>query len=145
LGFIFGLARGAFIVCLAFLLLDVSVPQQGDRPQWIREAKSAPYLHEGAEMLRGFMPESLKIKSTEAIDDAVRTLNPAAEAQKAMRALPQPTANSAAPNTAKPEPAKPDSAKPEPPRAEAPLPAAPAPSYKPGDQKQLDRLIGTQR
>src|SRR5713101_7835497 len=44
LGFIFGLARGAFLVCLAYLLLDVSV-QPNDRPVWIREAKSAPYLH----------------------------------------------------------------------------------------------------
>jgi membrane protein required for colicin V production len=137
LGFIFGLARGAFILCLAYLLLDISVPQQGDRPQWIREAKSAPYLHEGAEMLRGFMPESLKIKSTEALDDAMKSLSPAAEAQKAMRALSQPTSNSPT--------SKPDAPKNETPKAEAPLPPAQAPAYKPGDQKQLDRLIGTQR
>jgi len=41
LGFIFGLARGAFLVCLAYLLLDISV-QPTERPAWIREAKSAP-------------------------------------------------------------------------------------------------------
>src|SRR6202140_5005330 len=62
LGFIFGLARGAFVVCLAYLLLDVSV-QASDRPVWIREAKSGPYLHEGADVLRGFLPESLEAKS----------------------------------------------------------------------------------
>ena len=38
LGFVFGLARGALIVCLAYLLLDISV-QPGERPAWIREAK----------------------------------------------------------------------------------------------------------
>jgi membrane protein required for colicin V production len=141
LGFIFGLARGAFIVCLAYLLLDISLPQQNDRPSWIREAKSAPYLHQGAEVLRGFMPEAIKNKSADALDDAVKSFNPAAEAQKAMGAYLHPTP---APPPPIPPPSataqKPDSAK-----AAAPLPAAQAPSYKPGDQKQLDRLIGTQR
>ena len=122
LGFIFGLARGAFVLCLAYLLLDVSV-QPNDRPVWIREAKSAPYLHEGADVLKGFMPESLKTKSAEAVGDLIPKADPkataASEAEKAMRAL----------------------ATPAPPAAPEP---APTPGYRPGDQKQLDRLIGTQ-
>jgi len=126
LGFIFGLARGAFLVCLAYLLLDVSVPQQGDRPPWIREARSAPYLHEGAEMLRGFLPESLKMKSAEAADDLMRKIDPKAaaaeQAKKAMGALANPS-----PAT----PAKPDSAQ--------------APNYPQSDRKALDRVIGNQR
>jgi membrane protein required for colicin V production len=117
LGFVFGLARGAFIVCLAYLLLDLSV-QQSERPVWLREAKSAPYLHQGADVLRNFLPESLKIKSA-AIDDAVQALSPAAEAQRAMRALMTPGV----------------------PKAEQP----PAPSYRPAEKRDLDRLIGTQR
>ena len=129
LGFIFGLARGAFLVCLAYLLLDVSV-QASDRPAWIREAKSAPYLHEGADVLRGFLPESLKAKSATAAEELLRTIDPkaaaAAEAQKAMRALENPTATPG-PTTAP----TPDSAA--------------APSYRPGDKRELDRLLGTQR
>src|SRR5437868_11597864 len=74
LGFIFGLARGAFLVCLAYLLLVVSV-QPNDWPAWIREAKSEPYLHEGADVLRGFLPESLKIKSADAVDSATKALS----------------------------------------------------------------------
>ncbi|MBV9828074.1 MAG: CvpA family protein [Alphaproteobacteria bacterium] len=126
LGFIFGLARGMFLVCLAYLLLDLSLPQQNDRPPWIREAKSAPYLHEGADVLRGFLPESLKVKSAEALDDAVKTLSPAAQARQAAEAYMHP--------------------KPAAPLADAPIPPAPppVPAYKPGDQKQLDRLIGSQ-
>src|SRR5438132_5598750 len=85
LGFVFGLARGAFLVCLAYLLLDISV-QPGERPAWIREAKSAPYLHQGADVLRQFLPESLKIKNA-AIDDAVRALSAADQAREAMGAL----------------------------------------------------------
>jgi membrane protein required for colicin V production len=125
LGFIFGLARGAFLVCLAYLLLVVSV-QPGDWPGWIREAKSEPYLHEGADVLRSFLPESLKIKSATAAEELIRNIDPkaaaAAEADKAIRALANP-APAAAP---KPE-------------------SAPAPSYRQGDQRGLDRLIGTQR
>jgi membrane protein required for colicin V production len=125
LGFIFGLARGAFLVCLAYLLLVVSV-QPGDWPGWIREAKSEPYLHEGADVLRSFLPESLKIKSATAAEELIRNIDPkaaaAAEADKAIRALANP-APAAAP--------KPESAS--------------TPSYRQGDQRGLDRLIGTQR
>ncbi len=128
LGFIFGLARGAFLVCLAYLLLDFSGVQPNDRPVWIREAKSGPYLHEGADVLKSFLPESLKIKGTEAADELLRKADPKAtaaeQAKRAMRALETPSPPAAA---------KPDSA------------PAPAPSYRPGDQRELDRLIGTQR
>jgi membrane protein required for colicin V production len=121
LGFIFGAARGAFLVCLAYLLLAVSV-QPSDWPAWIRDAKSEPYLHEGADVLKGLLPESLKIKSADATDNAVKALSPTIEAERAMRALANP-APAAAP--------KPDS--------------APEPSYRHGDQRELDRLIGAQR
>src|SRR5437867_11160420 len=125
LGFIFGLLRGGFLVCLAYLLLDVAVPKD-DRPVWTREAKIDPHMHEGADVLRGFLPESLKVKSAIAAEELIRTVDPkaaaAAEAEKAMRALATP-GQAAAP--------KPDS--------------APPPNYRPGEKRELDRLIGTQR
>jgi membrane protein required for colicin V production len=123
LGFIFGLLRGAFIVSLAYLLLDVSV-QKSDRPVWLRDAKSEPYLQQGADMLRGFLPESLRVKSAAAADDVIKTVSPAVEAEKAMRALTNPTG---APATT------------------APDQPSPSPTYKPGDQRELDRLINNQR
>jgi membrane protein required for colicin V production len=157
LGFIFGLARGAILVCLAYLLLDIAVPKD-DRPSWIREAKVEPYIHEGADVLRGFLPESLKSKSAAAAEELIRKIDPkgaaAAEAEKAMRALQNPTANPTAPPAAGAAP-KPDSVpgaaaspKPEsaPGAAATPKPdSAPGRSYPPRDQRELDRLIGTQR
>jgi len=122
LGFAFGLLRGAFIVSLAYLLLDVSV-QKNDRPVWLRDAKSEPYLQQGADMLRNFLPESLRIKSTAAAEDVIKTVTPAVEAEKAMRALTNPTA----------------------PPASAPDQASSAPAYKPSDQREFDRLINNQR
>src|SRR4029077_5045831 len=110
LGLIFGLARGAFLVSLAYLMLDISLPQN-DRPGWVKQAKSEPFLAQGAELLRSALPEQLKLKSAAAADDAQRTLERAKDAQKAMRALSSPAA---------PSPAKPGE--------------EPGPSYKPGDR-----------
>ncbi|HKS90012.1 MAG TPA: CvpA family protein [Stellaceae bacterium] len=117
LGFLFGLARGAFLVCLAYLLLDLSLPQVNERPQWIRTAKSDPYLHEGADVLKGFLPDSLKAKGAEAAD-ALKSFNPAGEAKKARDALVNPA----------PAGAKPDA-------------ASPPANYPPNEQRQLDRVI----
>ena len=117
LGFVFGLVRGALIVCVAYLLLDFVQPSE--RPAWIRDAKSAPFLHQGADMLRQFLPESFKIKNA-AIDDAVQALSAAAQAKEAMGALKMPAPTS-------------------PSKLDAP------PNYRPGERRDLDRLIGTQR
>jgi membrane protein required for colicin V production len=117
LGFVFGLARGIFLVCLAYLLLAAALPPN-DWPPWLRDAKSGPYLNQGADLLRGFLPESLKLKSAEA---APAPVDPAVEARRAMRALAMPSA---------PGPAKPD---------------PPPPRYREQNQRDLDRLIGTQR
>ena len=116
LGLIFGLVRGAFLVSLAYLLLDISLPQN-DRPGWIRQAKSEPFLAQGAELLRNALPEPLKIKSATASEDAQRAL-----ADKAMRALSSP----AAPSSAK-------------------LGEQLAPNYKPGDRRDMNRLIENSR
>jgi len=127
LGFIFGAARGILVLCVAFLALDLMLPQPADRPEWVREARSTPILHEGAETLRNLLPEGWKVKAVSVTEEAIRTVDPkaaaAADAEKAMRALSTPAAPAAA---------KPDSA-----------PAEPA--YRAGDKRELDRLIGTQR
>ena len=118
LGFVFGLVRGVFLVCLAYLLVAMALPPT-DWPPWLRDAKSGPYLSEGADLLKGFLPESLKLKSA---DLAPAPLDPAVEARRAMRALATPTA----PGAAKPE-------------------TETAPRYREQNQRELDRLIGSQR
>jgi membrane protein required for colicin V production len=124
LGFIFGLARGVFILCLAYLLLDL-VPT-ADRPAWIRDAKSAPYLREGADMLRTFLPEQLKLKSASAFDDIFHSIDPKAGAEadvkKAIGAYVNPT------------PAQDAKAN----QQEA------APAYRRTEQQQLKRLMDNQ-
>jgi membrane protein required for colicin V production len=121
LGLIFGLARGVFLVSLAYLMLDISLPQS-DRPGWIKQAKSEPFLAQGAELLRSALPEPLQLKSAAAADDAQRALERAKDAQKAMRALSSPGPSSPT-NSGEEQ----------------------APSYKPGDRRDMNRLIENAR
>lgn len=122
LGFIFGLARGAFLVCAAYLLVTLALPPN-DWPPWLAEAKSKQYLQEGADLLKAFLPEALKIKAADLSDGVNRAVDPkqsaAEQARQAAGALANPT----------------------PP----PQPGPAAPSYPPRSQRELDRLIGTQR
>jgi membrane protein required for colicin V production len=116
LGLIFGVARGAVLVSLAYLVIDISLPPN-DRPGWLQDAKSEPLLAQGAGMLRGVLPESLQVKSASAIDDAQHALSQAKAARDAMGALANPAARP--PNT--------------------------APAYKPAERHDLDRLIDNAR
>jgi membrane protein required for colicin V production len=122
LGFVFGLLRGAFIVSLGYLVLDLA--QVNDRPAWLRDAKSVPYLEQGANVLRTFLPESLRTKSAASAEDILKSVSPSVDAEKAMRALVNPTAT---------------------PATAAPNQSSGAPTYKPSDQRELDRLINNQR
>ncbi len=120
LGLVFGLLRGGILVSLAYLVLDVSLPQN-DRPAWVQQAKTEPLLAQGAELIRTVLPKSLQLKGVAAVDDAQRTLEQAKEARRAMGALTTPA----------PPPASPDRDQ--------------APSYKPGDRRDLDRLFDNAR
>ncbi len=121
LGLIFGLARGLVLVSLAYLVVDVSLPQN-DRPPWIKEAKSERFLAKGADLLRSTLPDSLQVKSAGVADDTHRAFERAQEAQKAIRAFSSP----ATPSTPRPG-------------------EAAAPSYPPRDRSDMDRLIKSTR
>jgi membrane protein required for colicin V production len=120
LGLIFGLARGLVLVSLAYLVVDVSLPQN-DRPPWIKEAKSERFLAKGAELLRTALPESLQVKSAAVADGAHQAVERAQEAQKAMRAYSSPASSTAKPGQET------------------------APSYKSGERSDMDRLIKSTR
>ena len=52
LGFLFGLARGAVLVCLAYLLFLWIVPKPEDQPDAIKQAKSLPLIDAGATLIQ---------------------------------------------------------------------------------------------
>ncbi len=121
LGLIFGVVRGALLVSIAYFLIDLTLPPN-DRPGWLRDARSQPLLAQGADMVRGVLPESMQLKGAAMIDDAQRSVGQAKAARDAMGALSTP-------------------AVPIPPKSQAEQ----APSYKPTDQRELNRLIDNSR
>jgi len=74
LGLLFGLVRGAVLVCLAWLIFSWLVPTQ-QHPHWVTEARMLPMVQRGAEMLRSLVPdaflESLGQSARRSIGDSV--------------------------------------------------------------------------
>lgn len=60
LGLLFGIARGALIVCLLWLVFAWLMPP-ADRPQWVQEARALPMLESGAELIREVVPQELML------------------------------------------------------------------------------------
>lgn len=61
LGLVFGAARGAFIVCLAYIALSVGV----DETQWpapVVNARFLPAVYQGAVVLAGLLPKTYQPK-----------------------------------------------------------------------------------
>jgi membrane protein required for colicin V production len=98
LGFIFGVARGALLVCLAYLVLAWIHPPE-EQPPVLRAAKTMPLIERGAAMLRTLVPAEMRGPGPE--DEAPGTTGAAdAPAEQRARdlAAPRPTApKSAAP------------------------------------------------
>jgi membrane protein required for colicin V production len=58
IGAVFGAARGALVVCLAYLGLTILVAPE-DHPDWIKNAIVLPYVEDGAAVLNRLMPEDV--------------------------------------------------------------------------------------
>lgn len=74
-GFVFGLVRGALVVCLVFLVYGLLAPA-GERPGWIEEARLTPVIDRGSLLLIELAPEEWDLDSE---DFLIRTRNAAAE------------------------------------------------------------------
>ena len=69
LGFLFGIARGALLVCLLYLGLNWLI-EDGRYPQWVTEARTLPLVERGAETLVGLVPATLRPKIRDAAGTA---------------------------------------------------------------------------
>jgi membrane protein required for colicin V production len=127
LGFVFGIARGAVIVCLAYLSVAWVFPPT-DQPRWLRDARTMPVIQSGADMLRNLVPDRTRSNAAtgaqSAASAALEKTNKAIQ-EEALRRLsvPQPTAANAT-------------------NADAPAPES---GYKDRDRSDLDRLFETAR
>ncbi|MCP5368144.1 MAG: CvpA family protein [Hyphomicrobiales bacterium] len=71
LGFLFGLLRGAFLVCLLYLGL-VQVMPRAEQPAWLRDARVMPLVESGADILWALVPDQAKDAGAQARDRAQR-------------------------------------------------------------------------
>ena len=73
LGLVFGLARGALLVALAYLLLEFAFKKES-LPTWVNEAKTKPYLDDGANILRRLNPEEWFAKGLKTFEDGTKNV-----------------------------------------------------------------------
>lgn len=129
LGFVFGLARGAVLVCLAYLLIVYFYPTPSERPEWVREAKTQPWLERGADALREMVPASTLEAGTESLDAAREQVDQGVEAVDTLQRLTRPSDGDGPPLSTQPQLPTNDGA----PEDEA--------GYNQPQRNQLDRLI----
>ncbi|MBI06092.1 MAG: hypothetical protein CMM54_03830 [Rhodospirillaceae bacterium] len=90
IGFIFGLLRGAVLVCLAYMLFVWAVKEPEDRPSWVEEAKAMPYIQMGAEIIRQIAPEELRSRTTQTAEETKQNIQKLQDAERSLRALSEP-------------------------------------------------------
>ena len=59
LGLVFGFLRGAVLIAVAWLALNLVLPRE-DHPKWIAKAKVRPLVEQGAVLLISVLPERLR-------------------------------------------------------------------------------------
>lgn len=69
LGFLFGLARGALVICAGYLLLEFVMPK-AQQPDWVRNARSMQLIEPGAHMLTRLIPIDAAKRLGSAASDA---------------------------------------------------------------------------
>ncbi|MDP6707744.1 MAG: CvpA family protein [Alphaproteobacteria bacterium] len=77
LGFLFGLARGALVVALAYLVLMQFLPTDKDeQPRWVTASMSLPYVEQSAKLLTTVAPEVFEatLNTIEDAGDAAKTM-----------------------------------------------------------------------
>ncbi len=82
LGFLFGMARGAVLVCLIYIAIEWMMPVQ-DQPAWLRGARTMPLIETGADILRALIPE----EAAAAGNTAAEQTNKLIESQKVIEGL----------------------------------------------------------
>jgi membrane protein required for colicin V production len=105
LGFVFGLLRGAVILCVAVIICDWLVTPDR-RPDWMQTAKTLPLMENGANALKSLLPRTFQ-RAGDAAKDAAAKVDEAAEARRTLQRLTEPTpkrAGSGKTTTATPQP-----------------------------------------
>lgn len=74
LGLVFGVLRGAIVVCVAYILMSWAMPNPASRPDVIREARTEPLVAEGAVFLKSLLPADVVDKGSAVVDTGMQKL-----------------------------------------------------------------------
>ncbi|MBT3237348.1 MAG: CvpA family protein [Rhodospirillaceae bacterium] len=69
LGFLFGLVRGAVLVCLIYMAVEWLIPKE-DQPPWMSSARAMPLVETGADWLKMLIPEDTSNAGAKALKNA---------------------------------------------------------------------------
>ena len=67
LGFVFGVARGIFVVCVIYLLYTLAAPTE-EQPSWVKDAKFTPIIASGAEIMLSWLPADWGLQGERVIE-----------------------------------------------------------------------------
>lgn len=98
LGFIFGVARGAVLVSLAYMLGSWLLGSE-QPPEWLNTAKTRPMMVAGSGLIQKVLPEEYGSKVQDQAKQAVDTIDKVREAEQAYRSLANPQPKSAEPKS----------------------------------------------
>ena len=96
LGFVFGLARGGLIVCIAYLALTWFVPAS-DQPEWVRGARVAPLVRFASARLLELVPDDAASRGGAVAESLTRNARLTSSAAESLRILAAPPASDSAP------------------------------------------------
>jgi membrane protein required for colicin V production len=126
LGFVFGLARGAVLMSLAYMSAAWLFDSPEQQPSWLAEARTRPWLERGAGLLQGLAPSGFG-KAEAAAREASAETRQLMEAEKTFQKF------------VAPQPAQP--AQPSAPSGKTQAPPAGKNGYDTESRSQMERLI----
>ncbi|MHA1599045.1 MAG: CvpA family protein [Alphaproteobacteria bacterium] len=86
LGFLFGLLRGAVLVCLVYIAVEWLMPQK-NQPAWMQNARAMPVVESGADWLKKLIPEDTTNAGAKALKDAEEKARKIEESSKILEGL----------------------------------------------------------
>lgn len=125
LGFVFGLARGALLVAVAYFLGAQLMNKNAPPPEWLAQAKTYPLIVRGADIVSVFVPRDASEQAAREIEEKRRQGEALLEIQKNLQTLTAPPAGPATPQPAPVAPVQTGPAPTVPPALVAPSPAKP--------------------
>ena len=120
LGFLFGAARGALIVCVAYIAATWFWVEK-DLPEFVTDARALPVVRDGAGLIIQWLPEDVQKNIQQAAKDAAKKSEQAMQAEQLLRNLDEKSesAGDSTKNTSK----------------------APPSAYTPKERREMQRLL----